>query len=73
MLEKFTMQTTACLKTYQFLQCGVTHRDLDKIHFCSHISDDSTRVKLCFFPGVDGSDYINASYIDVSHGLLILP
>ena len=29
-------------------------------------SDEYNRVKLNFMRGVDGSDYINASYIDVS-------
>ena len=29
------------------------------------ITDDSTRVKLKEIPGQDGSDYINASHLDV--------
>ncbi len=28
--------------------------------------DDSSRVCLEYSPGVDGSDYINASHVDVS-------
>lgn len=34
---------------------------------CSHtLTDDQTRVRLMPYEGVDGSDYINANYIDVS-------
>ena len=34
---------------------------------CSHIIiDDQTRVRMMPYEGVDGSDYINANYIDVS-------
>ena len=29
--------------------------------------DEYNRVKLNFMRGVDGSDYINASFVDVSH------
>jgi len=28
--------------------------------------DDNTRIRLTFIPGIEGSDYINANYIDVS-------
>ena len=35
-------------------------------------ADEQSRVKLNQKPGVDGSDYINASFIDVSIGLLYL-
>lgn len=35
--------------------------------------DEDTRVALLKSPGVDGSDYINASSIDVSFFLAILP
>ena len=31
------------------------------------IPDDTSRCRLSFIPGVEGSDYINANYIDVSH------
>jgi len=31
------------------------------------VSDESTRVSLHPIRGVDGSDYINASFIDVSN------
>ena len=30
------------------------------------VSDDDTRVSLTHLPGVPGSDYINANYINVS-------
>ena len=30
------------------------------------LTDDQTRVRLMPYEGVDGSDYINANYIDVS-------
>lgn len=30
------------------------------------LTDDNSRVKLTQLPGVEGSDYINASFIDVS-------
>ena len=29
--------------------------------------DDTSRCRLSFIPGVEGSDYINANYIDVCH------
>ena len=29
-------------------------------------ADDGSRCRLSFIPGVDGSDYINANFIDVS-------
>ena len=35
----------------------------------SHCTDNYNRVHLRYSPGVDGSDYINASYIDVSTGM----
>lgn len=28
-------------------------------------SDDNSRCRLSFIPGVEGSDYINANFIDV--------
>ncbi len=31
------------------------------------LTDDHSRVKLQFIPGEDGSDYINANFIDVSY------
>ena len=31
-----------------------------------HFTDDRYRVRLLLHPGVNGSDYINASYVDVS-------
>ena len=33
---------------------------------CWWYTDDHNRVRLKQFPGREGSDYINASYIDVS-------
>ena len=36
------------------------------IHTGSHSSDDYNRVQLKGDPYVEGSDYINASFIDVS-------
>lgn len=30
-----------------------------------HVSGDSTRVRLAPIAGIDGSDYINANFIDV--------
>ena len=35
------------------------------LHECVS-SDDKYRVRLLLYPGVVGSDYINASYVDVS-------
>ena len=35
-----------------------------QVHYSS---DDNSRCRLSFFPGVEGSDYINASHIDVSY------
>ena len=32
----------------------------------SILPDDTSRLRLSFIPGVEGSDYINANYIDVS-------
>ena len=37
-----------------------------------HTPDDSSRVCLTEVPGVEGSDYINASFITVRNMLLIL-
>ena len=41
------------------------------VHVCIHhtcmSSDDVTRCRLSFIPGVDGSDYINANLIAVSY------
>ena len=40
-----------------------------KVYFqftLSSFSDERYRVRLLLHPGVSGSDYINASYIDVS-------
>lgn len=34
--------------------------------YCLFVADDHNRVKLTKVPGEIGSDYINASYIDVS-------
>jgi hypothetical protein len=31
-----------------------------------YVTDDETRVQLAVIPGVEGSDYINASWINVS-------
>ena len=46
-------------------------------HKCSirHFSftDESTRVRLSPIRGSEGSDYINANFIDVSSGLLLHP
>ena len=38
----------------------------------SLLSDDASRVKLREISGEDGSDYINASYLDVSHTSSVL-
>ena len=40
----------------------------DTVHFTLpiYITVNSNRIHLKAFPGVDGSDYINASYVDVS-------
>lgn len=35
------------------------------VNSCLHV-DDFSRVKLELVDGIEGSDYINASYIDVS-------
>jgi len=32
----------------------------------SYLLDDDTRVSLSHLPGIPGSDYINANYINVS-------
>ena len=37
--------------------------------FIPEISDDSSRVKLKVIAGEDGSDYINASHLDVSKAI----
>ena len=34
-------------------------------HTLIYVTDDFARVKLQEIEGVDGSDYVNASYIDV--------
>ena len=35
-------------------------------HICAqHVADDKSRVCLSEIPGLEGSDYINASFIDV--------
>ena len=45
---------------------------IDQLHFCNvylnilYFSDESTRIALQPIRGVDGSDYINASFINVS-------
>ena len=39
----------------------------DTCYVCLCVSDDSTRVVLKPVSAVPGSDYINASRIDVSH------
>jgi len=36
------------------------------------MGDDFSRVKLRKLPGEEGSDYINASYIDVNHHLIMV-
>lgn len=36
------------------------------VYMCTLVADDSSRVSLEYKPGVDGSDYINASHVDVS-------
>ena len=33
---------------------------------CVCVLDDSSRVVLEYYPGIEGSDYINASHVDVS-------
>ena len=33
---------------------------------CICLSVDSSRLRLSFIPGVEGSDYINATLVDVS-------
>ena len=33
---------------------------------CLMFTDDQTRVRLMPYEGIDGSDYINANFIDVS-------
>lgn len=35
-----------------------------KNRYANVLPYDETRVKLCLIPGVEGSDYINANYID---------
>ena len=37
---------------------------------CFLVLDDKTRVKLAIKDGISGSDYINATYIDVSITLI---
>ena len=41
---------------------------LNKKKYCSilYVVDDCNRIKLREIPDVEGSDYINASYMDVS-------
>ena len=43
-----------------------------KLLYCLFVADDHNRVKLTKVPGEIGSDYINASYIDVSLFYIIL-
>ena len=42
-------------------------------NYCSvlHVADDFNRIKLREIPDLEGSDYINASYMDVSYLLCI--
>lgn len=44
-------------KWMQSFQCDVVEDIL--------ILDDTSRCRLSFIPGVEGSDYINANYVDV--------
>ena len=37
----------------------------DESHTLTYVTDDFARVKLQESEGVEGSDYVNASYIDV--------
>ena len=39
----------------------------DVIHTFYLYIDDTSRCRLSFIPGVEGSDYINANYIDVCY------
>ena len=43
-----------------------------KVMHVNFVTDDKTRVKLRPSPGVSGSDYINASHIDVGYVILII-
>ena len=38
---------------------------MTECHILIHVTDDFARVKLQETEGVEGSDYVNASYIDV--------
>lgn len=49
-----------------FLLCDFSHLAISSFLAIIIFSDEYNRVKLNFMRGVDGSDYINASFIDVS-------
>ena len=34
---------------------------------CRSFLDDTSRCRLSFIPGIEGSDYINANYVDVCY------
>ena len=48
--------------------CG----DCDWYIYTYHISDDFSRVKLQEIKGVEGSEYVNASYIDVCTMFIVM-
>ena len=43
-----------------------------QLYPCLCSTDEAYRVKLLMMPGVSGSDYINASYVDVSETCFLL-
>jgi len=48
--------------------CG----DSDWYMYTYHVSDDFSRVKLQEIKGVEGSEYVNASYIDVCTMFIVM-
>jgi len=47
---------------------SVSHKECTSVIvvMCFMFIDDQTRVRLMPYEGIDGSDYINANFIDVS-------
>ena len=68
-VEHYHVTHTTCVECFCFIVTlyPITGQNRIIIASCSHmLAGDQTRVRLMPYEGVDGSDYINANYIDVS-------